>query len=190
MRENPHNTARQMPQLTESPKPYLGKPGPVQPREWQSDCTYRQDEGGVVDMKAPIWLLGTALAGVISVAQAPPPPIQPEEKRIISSLEGYDLYQAYCAVCHGSDAKGGGPMARALKVSPSDLTRIATHSGGRFPTQRVERIISGESEVDAGHGTREMPLWGPIFSQIAWDQDLGRVRIFNLAKYLEKLQTN
>ena len=33
-----------------------------------------------------------------------------------------------------------------------------------------------------------MPVWGPIFSQIAWDQDLGQIRVYNLAKYLEKIQ--
>lgn len=141
-------------------------------------------------MKIALGLLGMVLVCVLSAAQTLPPPKQPEEKHIISSLEGYESYQAYCAVCHGKDAKGDGPMARALKVAPSDLTRIAVRNGGRFPTQRVERIISGESEVEAGHGTREMPLWGPIFSQIVWDQDLGRVRTSNLAKYLEKLQTN
>jgi hypothetical protein len=34
-----------------------------------------------------------------------------------------------------------------------------------------------------------MPVWGPIFSQVAWDQDLGRMRVYNLAKYLEALQS-
>jgi mono/diheme cytochrome c family protein len=28
--------------------------------------------------------------------------------RLIDSLKGPDLYKAYCAVCHGSDAKGMG----------------------------------------------------------------------------------
>jgi len=43
--------------------------------------------------------------------------------------------------------------------------------------------------MSAGHGTREMPVWGPIFSQVDRDQDLGRVRIDNLARYLASLQT-
>jgi mono/diheme cytochrome c family protein len=107
----------------------------------------------------------------------------------IDSLEGRALYHQYCAVCHGNDGKGGGPMAKALKSAPPDLTHIAIRNSGTFPFQRVQRIISGESEVNA-HGTREMPLWGPILSQIAWDQDLGRVRIYNLTQFLEKLQTN
>ena len=57
-----------------------------------------------------------------------------------------------------------------------------------FPLAKVRRIIAGEELLPAGHGTREMPTWGPIFSQVAWDQDLGRVRVDNLARYLESLQ--
>jgi mono/diheme cytochrome c family protein len=111
-----------------------------------------------------------------------------ETTRLIDSLEGPALYKAYCAVCHGANAKGTGPMAIALKAPPSDLTRIAARNGGVFPTVRVERIISGEEPIPGGHGTGTMPVWGPIFSQIAWDQDLGRVRIHNLANYLGKIQ--
>jgi len=80
-------------------------------------------------------------------------------------------------------------MAQSLKVKVPDLTRIAVRNGGKFPLARVERIISGEDQLPAAHGTREMPLWGPIFSEIAWDQDLGRVRVDNLARYLAELQT-
>jgi hypothetical protein len=79
-------------------------------------------------------------------------------------------------------------MGRNLKVTAPDLTLIAKRNGGSFPRQRIEQILSGESGLPSGHGTREMPLWGPIFSQIAWDQDLGRVRIDNVAKYLEQIQ--
>ena len=79
-------------------------------------------------------------------------------------------------------------MAHSLKSSPSDLTRIAARNHGEFPQVRIERIISGEESIAASHGTREMPLWGPIFSQIAWDQDLGRLRINNLARYLKEMQ--
>jgi hypothetical protein len=33
-----------------------------------------------------------------------------------------------------------------------------------------------------------MRIWGPIFFQIAWDVDLGSVRVDNLAHYLEGMQ--
>ena len=99
------------------------------------------------------------------------------------------MYTAYCTVCHGKDGKGGGPMAKSLKVAPLDLTRIAIRNRGTFPMVRMQRIISGEEPLTAGHGTREMPVWRPIFSQVAWDQDLGRLRVYNLAKYIEGIQT-
>jgi mono/diheme cytochrome c family protein len=115
-------------------------------------------------------------------------PSNPETVRLIDSIQGPALYKAYCAVCHGSDGKNGGPMAQSLKVRPPDLTRISARNGGNFPLARIERVISGEELLPAGHGTREMPVWGPIFSQIAWDQDLGRVRVDNLARYIKAMQ--
>jgi mono/diheme cytochrome c family protein len=109
--------------------------------------------------------------------------------RLISSLDGAKLYKAYCAACHGMGGEGNGPAAWTMKVTPPALTRIAERNGGAFPMARVERIISGE-EVSGSHGTREMPLWGPIFSQVGPDQDLGRVRVDNLTRYLMSIQTH
>ncbi len=54
---------------------------------------------------------------------------------------------------------------------------------------RVSRgFISGEEPLPRGHGTDEMPVWGPVLSQVEADRDLGRVRIDNLARYLQQLQ--
>jgi mono/diheme cytochrome c family protein len=117
-----------------------------------------------------------------------PSPVLPEERQLIDSLDGRLLFRAYCASCHGTDAKGNGPAAPSLKTAPADLTRISQRNGGSFPLLKVQRTISGENAGTAAHGSREMPVWGPIFGQIAWDQDLGQVRIYNLAKYLESLQ--
>lgn len=108
---------------------------------------------------------------------------------LIESLEGRDLFRAYCAGCHGADARGRGPRGGALKTTPPDLTEIARRRGGVFPLLGVERIIAGEDTASETHGMREMPVWGPILGQIQRDQSLGKVRIRNLAKYLESLQT-
>jgi mono/diheme cytochrome c family protein len=111
-----------------------------------------------------------------------------DQQRLIVSIQGQNLYGAYCASCHGDDAKGHGPMAAWLKVAPADLTRIAARNGGKFPLERVDRIISGNEALPSGHGTRAMPVWGPLFSRVTRDQDLGRVRIDNLARYLRDIQ--
>jgi mono/diheme cytochrome c family protein len=132
-------------------------------------------------------VLGIPLAVVSLTAQKRVEPA--EGMRLIESIQGPELYRAYCAVCHGKDGKGGGPAAASLKTSPPDLTRIAARNRGAFPFVKVQRIIAGEETVPTSHGSREMPVWGPIFSVVAWDQDLGRVRIYNLAKYIEGLQT-
>ena len=107
------------------------------------------------------------------------------KERLIASIQGPALYKAYCAACHGPEAKGDGPVAATLKVLPADLTRISARNGGTFPLMRIERIISGEEER-RGHGA--MPAWGPVFSEVDQDRDLGRVRIDNLARYLRDIQ--
>ena len=113
-----------------------------------------------------------------------------EQAPLIQSIKGADLYRAYCASCHGTDAKGGGPMAASLKTKPSDLTQISVHNSGNFPMMRMERFISGEELPASGHGSSDMPVWGPIFSQVTNDVDLGRVRVDNLARYLASIQTS
>src|SRR3990172_4001063 len=86
-------------------------------------------------------------------------------EQLIESLEGRDLFRAYCSACHGENARGGGPVASSLKGKVPDLTRIAERRGGTFPLPQVERIITGEETVAAAHGSREMPILGPIFRQ-------------------------
>jgi mono/diheme cytochrome c family protein len=130
---------------------------------------------------------GVLLVGSFAAAQSPRKE-KATQPALINSIQGFDLSKAYCASCHGADGKGNGPTAKSLKVKPADLTRIAARNGGTFPLMRIERIISGEGQLPNGHGSGEMPVWGPIFSHIERDQDLGRVRIDNLARYLRDIQ--
>jgi hypothetical protein len=68
-------------------------------------------------------------------------------------------YLSCCAVCHGADAKGKGPLSGQLKTTPADLTTIAQRNNGVFPLDDVHQIIDGRKPIGA-HGTREMPIWG------------------------------
>ena len=134
-------------------------------------------------------IAGLAMSvAVVEWGQAPPPGTRPEGDRLIASLDGRTLFVTYCAVCHGRSADGHGPMAAVLNVHVPDLTEIAKKNGGKFPFERVRRRIDGTELAGIGHGTKEMPIWGPIFSQVTTDRDFGKVRINNLTKYLESIQ--
>jgi mono/diheme cytochrome c family protein len=106
---------------------------------------------------------------------------------LIPSLEGSDLFHSYCASCHGADGKGDGPAAKALTAKVADLTTISKRNGGVFPAKRVERTIAGDDAILA-HGSREMPIWGPIFHQVEQDRDLGHIRLRNVTQYIETIQ--
>lgn len=112
---------------------------------------------------------------------------QPEVERLIYSLQGPDLFRAHCAPCHGSDGRGNGPVAPALKDGLPDLTTIAQRNGGMYPEERVSKIIAGD-EVLLGHGSRDMPIWGMIFHQVENDRDYGNVRLHNVTDYVKSLQ--
>ena len=107
---------------------------------------------------------------------------------LIYSVKGPMLYKNYCASCHGLQGKGDGPAASALKSKPADLTILAKNNGGKFPAVRVRKVIVGDEPSLQIHGSREMPVWGPIFHRIEDDQDLGNVRIKNLSEYLQSIQ--
>jgi mono/diheme cytochrome c family protein len=139
-----------------------------------------------------VWCLLFGLTGMavaVAAGQEGRTKPQPDQKNkpLIASVQGPDLFRAYCAPCHGDDGKGNGPVAPALNAKPADLTTIAQRNGGVFPSKRVRDIISGD-DVIVAHGSREMPVWGPIFHQIEWDRDLGDVRLRNIVKYLESIQ--
>ena len=95
-------------------------------------------------------------------------------------------YQASCEVCHGSRAKGDGPLKEELKAHVPDLTVLAKHNNGTFPFDRVVQAIDGRQQIRA-HGPRDMPVWGNSFRL----RDAGPTpasRIQGLAEYLERLQ--
>lgn len=106
-------------------------------------------------------------------------------------LSGPELYQHFCASCHGTTARGNGPVARTLKAKVPDLTRIATRSGGAFPAEEVRQTIDGMRLRDA-HGTRDMPVWGWQFYAIDGEDPVRRERaaefIRRLVDYVASIQ--
>ena len=110
-----------------------------------------------------------------------PPPIRP--------VDGASIFRNSCAACHGLDGQGNCPVSKALKRELPDLTRLAQRNSGAFPAIHVRTIIMfGTDDIIPAHGSRQMPIWGPIFHQIEFDQDLGNVRLENIVKYIESIQ--
>jgi len=101
-------------------------------------------------------------------------------------LSGKEMFKSYCASCHGEDAKGNGPVAPALKVSPPDLTTLAKRNNGKFPTDYVNTVIVHGVNTPA-HGTAEMPIWGPVFVGLN-DQRMVILHVSRLSEYLETIQ--
>jgi mono/diheme cytochrome c family protein len=104
------------------------------------------------------------------------------------SSSGKEMFNSYCAVCHGKDAKGSGPAATAMKTAPADLTVLAQKNGGKYPSSHVAAIIRGQASTPS-HGSQDMPIWGPLFSSISQGHE-GQVqqRITNLVSYIDTLQ--
>ena len=107
---------------------------------------------------------------------------------------GRDHYEAKCAVCHGADGKGNGPVANMLTEKPSDLTMMSKNNNGTFPFWAAYEIVDGRRGVGA-HGTREMPVWGKEFYAASRDGSQGistetivRGQIMELLIYLRSIQ--
>jgi mono/diheme cytochrome c family protein len=107
---------------------------------------------------------------------------------VLRSVAGRDLFNFYCASCHGVDGKGSGHVAPALKTRPSDLTTLTQRNGGTYPAAKVEAVIRGETATSAVHGSSDMPVWGPIFRSLDTRKEVNDARIENLVKYIESIQ--
>jgi len=104
-------------------------------------------------------------------------------------VDGAGIFRTSCAACHGPDGRGNGPASKALKREVPDLTGLSQRNGGAFPAVHVRTtIMFGTDDLLPAHGSKMMPIWGPIFHELEFDQDLGNVRLENVTKYLESIQ--
>jgi Cytochrome c len=111
------------------------------------------------------------------------------DEKVPVTISGSVTFRTHCAVCHGVDARGEGPLAEVLRVRPPDLTLIAKRSEGRFPADSVRRIIDGRNPVK-GHGGPQMPVWGDAFrsSSDAYSEADATEKITGLVEYLRSIQ--
>jgi mono/diheme cytochrome c family protein len=105
--------------------------------------------------------------------------------------EGQRLFRMSCASCHGTDARGKGPVAPILAVPVPDLTLIAARRGGSFPADDIYRIVDGQADLGA-HGPRHMPVWGyELFGEDADDEAAHRAateKIDSVVRFLHSVQ--
>lgn len=133
-----------------------------------------------------VWLI--AAVALTAFAGCAPMPTQ----RDVMKMSGLEMYESFCASCHGAGGEGDGPVAPLIKIHVPDLTRIARREGGEFPTEDVRRTIDGRFDRPA-HGPRDMPVWGWQFYRSDTLQDPAeRARvdalIDKLVQYLRTIQ--
>jgi hypothetical protein len=107
-----------------------------------------------------------------------------------SPADGKQMFNSYCAPCHGVDGRGHGAMASALKVPPTDLSKLAAVNGGKFPVSHLQSVLRFGVDHPA-QGTAEMPAWVPIFARMNHVSSIDpEQRTTNLIHYLHTLQAN
>jgi hypothetical protein len=85
-------------------------------------------------------------------------------------------------------------MAKSLRTSPPDLTKISKSNNGKFAVRRITEIINGRAIV-AAHGVRAMPVWGYRYRQATESDERSseielraRRQINALVRYHEPMQ--
>jgi mono/diheme cytochrome c family protein len=127
-------------------------------------------------------VIGGWLTPVSASAQTAPPAMK-------QGVAGAEIYRTYCTSCHGTAARGDGPLASNMIRKPADLTEIAKRNGGMYPSELVFRTIDGKRPV-RGHGGPDMPVWGDAFARSRDGGGPEQVKsiIQSLVDYLESIQ--
>jgi mono/diheme cytochrome c family protein len=132
------------------------------------------------------FFLFAAVAASIVAAQTPTVRIVPVSRT--SPASGQEMFNNYCAACHGKQGRGDGPAAAAMTKVPPDLSRIAARNNGKFPDLHVLNAISG-NEPMAAHGSADMPAWGEVLRSLnSGTSDTVLLRLSNLTDYVKSLQ--
>ena len=106
----------------------------------------------------------------------------------VNPTNGKQMYSSYCAPCHGTEGRGNGPAASALKTQPTDLTLLAKANKGKYPENHLTAVLEFGTSLPA-HGSAQMPVWGPLLGKISNVHTQEKtLRIANLVRYLETIQ--
>ncbi|MCP3852974.1 MAG: c-type cytochrome [Gammaproteobacteria bacterium] len=119
-----------------------------------------------------LFLIATAGTGTLL---AEPPP----------AYEGRKLYVSYCLLCHGVQGKGDGPLAKAMDISPADLTTTVRSRSDTI----LKKIITGEGKQTITGRDRHnilsdaMPEWRDVFDEAQLDSLIAYLRFTTRRKF-------
>ena len=143
--------------------------------------------GGVL-LVFMITMQASAQKTTVTVTARTAPKVHQNEIKYVSPIFGKQMYEAYCAVCHGANAKGNGPGAAALQPKPADLSTLSARNGGRFPKYHIRYLLT-DLDLYSDHAGSDMPSWGPAFKSLDKNQpEVVGLRARNLMAYLESMQ--
>jgi len=101
---------------------------------------------------------------------------------------GKATFRAYCASCHGENAKGEGPAAVALKIPPPDLTLLSRRNGGKYPEGYISAVLKFGKGLPS-HGSEDMPIWGSSAKALDPARDpTGQQHVDDVVAYVGSLQ--
>jgi mono/diheme cytochrome c family protein len=128
---------------------------------------------------------GLVVASLLALAEPGQAQTKPDKQAI---ARGQTVYVRYCTACHGKEARGDGSLAKDLRIPVSDLTLLAANNGEKYPEERVTLVLAKGGTV-RGHGSDDMPAWGPAFNRSAGIGDRTVDEAFrDLNHYLRSLQ--
>ena len=102
-----------------------------------------------------------------------------------AAYEGRRLYVSYCQLCHGTDGKGDGPLAKAMKISPANLNTTVRSRSDTILT----KIITGEGRQTITGRDRHnllseaMPEWKDVFTKSQVKSLIAYLRFLGRSKY-------
>lgn len=94
---------------------------------------------------------------------------------------GPEVFEAYCASCHGVAGRGNGPAAALLKAPVPNLTLIAVRDG-TFGRNHVVSHIRGDAVMNP------MPEWHRIIRDTYGSDGAEHLAVVNLTRYVETIQ--
>lgn len=111
----------------------------------------------------------------------------PKNSRAVQAAKGKVHFVKHCAACHGED--GAGTIIDTLAKQPANLTKINTsRRTDEFPVLEIANIIDGR-RMSKFHGSREMPIWGEVFSeQEHLDETQIKGKLGEIIAYLMSIQ--